>query len=148
MALTETQLWTVLAVLVVLLAVIVYNNLSAGQRRRRDGKDGPEPSVSPFLAKFVQHEGSIVGEVVALDGDRLVLKQSGAFKSVPTAQARAEGDEVLLTGPIDWDAALRDGAAWLERSRKGQDLAVSGALTRSEDVKAPAMGALKERKDE
>lgn len=141
MASGDTQLYTVAGVLAILFAVILYNNLSAMKARaqaRQAKAPGHEGPVHPLLVKFARHEGSIVGETVALDGDRLILKQAGTFKAVPVAQAEVKGDDVLLTGLIDWAAAAQAGAAWHESTRKA-DVGVSGELTKSSDVKSPAL---------
>jgi hypothetical protein len=149
MAFSQTQLLTVLGVLVVLFAVIVYNNVAAMRARvqaRQASAAGAthEGPVHPLLVKFVRHEGSIVGETVAIDGDRLILKQAGRFKAVPVAQAKVEGDDVLLSGSIDWAAAEQAGSAWHESTRKS-DAGVSGELTKSSDVKSPALEAVRSR---
>jgi hypothetical protein len=152
MALSQPQLVTVAGVLVILFAVILFNNVAAlrARSRARQGASGAGAGagagdgspVHPLLVKFARHDGSIVGETVAIDGDRLVLKQAGAFKSVPLAQAEAKGDDVVLTGSIDWLAAEEAGRAWHE-SRRRADAGVSGQMTRSEDVKAPALDAMR-----
>jgi hypothetical protein len=156
-ALTNEQLGTMAAVLVILFAVIVFNNVLAAQARIRarnggtaaaSGKSSSSTSsepVDPLLVKFARHEGSVVGETVALDGEALILKQAGAFKSVARSQAEVEGEEVVLTGPIDWRQAEADGAAWHAKNRAAAIPEVSGTLTRSEDVKAPAMESTKDR---
>ncbi|MEA3165423.1 MAG: hypothetical protein QOJ26_275 [Thermoplasmata archaeon] len=142
MASGDTQLYTVAGVLVILFAVIVYNNVAAMRSRAKakqakatGGHDGP---VHPLLVKFARHDGSIVGETVAIDGERLILKQAGSFKAVPVAQAAVVGDDVVLTGMIDWAAAEQAGRAWHESTRKA-DVGVSGELTKSSDVKSPAL---------
>lgn len=150
MALGQGQLLTAAGVLAVLFLVLLVNQVSAAQARRRaqpaaaPGAPPADGPVHPLLVKFARHEGSIVGETVALDGDRLVLKQAGTFKAVPAAQARVDGDDVVLEGEIDWAAAERAGQEWHE-ARRRSDSAVSGALTRSEDVKAPALDAVRSR---
>ena len=157
MALTQSQLLTLVGVLVLLFVVIVYNNVTAalarrggksgnsnpGSSTRRSSLDGP--AVHPMIAKFARHEGSIVGEGIAVDGDRLILKQAGTFKAVPMAQADVIEDDVVLTGPIDWVTAAEAGATWHATHRAAADMAVSGTLTRSEDVKAPAIESVRER---
>ena len=163
MALTNAQLGTMAAVLIILFAVIVFNNVVAARDRMRaragtapgDAAPGKASSsssasstsepVDPLLVKFARHEGSVVGETVATDGDRLILKQGGTFKSVGRSQAEVRGDEVVLTGPIDWAKAEADGAAWHAGHRAAPIAEVSGALTRSEDVKSPALDATKDR---
>jgi hypothetical protein len=145
-ALSDTQMVTVAVVLGILLLVIVYNNIMAA-RGRPAGRPSSEeePAVHPFLAKFARHEGNVVGEVVAVSGGRLILKQSGAFKAVPLAQASEDSGEVILTGDIDWNSALAEGKAWHGKNRAEADAAVSGPLTRSEDVKSPALGSTQKR---
>ena len=152
MALTQAQLLTMAGVLVILFAVIVYNNIEAARARKaaRGGAKGSSSATSsspvdPLLVKFARHDGMVVGEGIAIDGDRLILKQAGVFKSVPRAQAEVRGDEVVLTGAIDWDKAIADGAAWHAGHRAAPIAEVSGELTRSEDVKAPALESTKDR---
>ena len=148
MALGQTQLYTVAVVLAILFAVILYNNVAAMrarmQARQAKATPGHEGPVHPLLVKFARHEGSIVGETVAIDGDRLILKQAGAFTAVPIAPAAVEGEDVVLAGAIDWESAAKAGAAWHESTRKA-DAGVSGELTKSSDVKAPAMDAVRAR---
>src|SRR5688500_12396608 len=113
MATTDTQLYTVAGVLVVLFAVILYNNVMAlrarSKARQASKAAGHEGPVHPLLVKFARHEGSVVGETVAIDGDRLIVKQAGSFKAVPVAQAAVQGDDVVITGPVDWAAAEKAG---------------------------------------
>ena len=145
MATTDTQLYTVAGVLVILFAVILYNNIAAMRARlqaRQAQAPGHEGPVHPLLVKFARHEGSIVGETVAIDGDRLIVKQAGTFKAVPVAQAKVEGDDVVLSGAIDWPAAEKAGAEWHQSTRKA-DAGVSGELTKSSDVKSPALESMR-----
>lgn len=152
MALTQAQLLTMVGVLAILFIVIVVNNVLAARARssspssNKPAKSSSDDSpVNPLLVKFARHEGSVVGEGIALHGDHLILKQAGVFKSVPIGQAEVKGDEVVLTGAIDWEKAIADGAAWHADHRAAAIPEVSGDLTRSEDVKAPAMDATKDR---
>lgn len=154
-ALDQGQLLTLAGVLVILFAVVVLNNVQAARLRKAGrvgagaggGKAGTSSSepVDPLLVKFARHEGTVVGETVALDGDRLILKQAGMFKSVPRSQAEVRGDEVVITGHVDWPQAATEGAEWHASHRASAIPEVSGALTRSEDVKAPAMGSTRDR---
>lgn len=151
-ALDQGQLLTLGGVLVLLFLVIVFNNVSAARARAAatGGKPGAAGSTSsapvdPLLVKFARHEGSVVGETVAIQGDQLILKQAGMFKAVPKAQAEVRGDEVVLSGHIDWVKAATDGAAWHASHRAAAIPEVSGDLTRSEDVKSPAIESTRER---
>ena len=148
MALSNVQTVTVLLVLGILLLVILYNNVVAARSHPKGAKaegNAQAPPVNPLLCKFARHEGNVVGESVALEGDRLVLKQAGVFKSVPVGQVREEGGELVVTGAVDWAKAMEEGAAWHAKNRAAVDDAVSGPLTRSEDVKAPAIESVQKR---
>lgn len=138
-------LYTLGLVALILLATISYNNMMARQERHRREGDEEAPDI---LCKFAVHDGSVVGETVAIDGDRLILKQAGTFKSVAAKLAHIEGDEVHLRGDIDWDASITAGAAWHTANTKGQDDAVTAQLTRSEDVRAPALSVLSDDSEE
>ena len=148
MAYDQTQLYTVAGVLAILFAVILYNNIAAMrarvQAKQAKASGGHEGPVHPLLVKFARHDGSIVGETVAIDGDRLILKQAGSFKAVPISQAEVQGDDVVITGVVDWGTAAQQGTAWHESTRKA-DAGVSGELTKSSDVKSPAMDAVRAR---
>ncbi len=149
----QTTLYTLLAVLAILVIVMLYNN----SRAKREATD-PLPRLpeadedhgieDAWLLKFVRHGGNIVGETVARDGDLLILKQAGVFKTVPKAMATIAGDEVVLAGDIDWEASIADGTRWHEAHTKGRDVLVTEHLTRSEDVRNPALKVLKDRDEE
>lgn len=150
----RTVLYTLLGVLFILLAVVVYNNQRARQEQEKGGRPVPtgsdeeEGDGDDLLLKFVRHDGGIVGETVATHGDRLILKQAGVFKSVPLALASVEGDEVVLEGDIDWQDAIGKGEAWHAAHTKGHDPLVTEQLTRSQDVRKPALEAMKDREEE
>ncbi len=142
-----------MAVLAILVLVMLYNNSRAKREAsnpmpKLDRQEEERGIEDDWLLKFVRHEGSIVGETFARDGDLLVLKQAGVYKTVPKALATIAGDEVILQGDIDWDAAVADGMRWHEAHTKGHDPLVTEQLTRSEDVRNPALKVLKDRDEE
>lgn len=150
MALTQSQLYAVVGVLAILFVVIVVNNVLAARARHGPARPKPAssddgPAVHPMVAKFARHEGSVVGEGVAVADEHLILKQAGVFKAVPLEQAKVVGEEIVLSGSIDWTAAQGAGAAWHASHRAAAIPEVSGQLTRSEDVKAPALESTKDR---
>jgi hypothetical protein len=150
-ALQPNEWAAVAGVFVVILAVFAYNQVKARTRpiRAASEADGNEDhSVSPLLSRFAVHHGDVVGETVAVHKDRLILKQAGVFKAVPLAAATLDGEEVRIGGDVDWKAAEKEGAAWLEQSRTGVDESVSGDLTRSQDVRNPAREAFEKRQAE
>lgn len=149
MALTTYQTLSLVGVLVIILAVMLYNNAAARRTGAARGPDEePKSTSTVLLSRFAHHQGNVVGETVAVEDDRLILKKEGVFKAVPLDMATLQGDEVVLQGYIDWDAAQKDGQVWLSAHRKGHDTVVTEQLTRSEDVQAPALEAWKERQAE
>lgn len=143
----QTALYTVIGVAVIILLVITYNNMRAREEREKPKgqEDEDEGSVSPLLSRFVRHDGNVVGETVAVDDGDLILKQAGVFKAVPRSMATLVDDEVVLMGHIDWDQAVARGTAWKEGATKGVDPQVTSDLTKSEDIRKPALEALKEK---
>lgn len=135
-------------VAILLLAVISYNNMKAKEEAQRSPARDEEEDAAGWLSKFAVQGGNVVGETVGMDGDRLVLKQAGTYKVIPLAAAKLHGDEVHVVDDVDWTQALADGAAWHEANTKGLDDAVTSQLTRSQDVKAPALAALEARDEE
>ncbi len=136
----------VVAVLAIILAVMALNaRLSHRPGANTGSRDENEEMETNLLCKFVHHDGNVVGETVAIHGDQLILKQEGVFKSVPRNQIQEDGDDLLLSGFIQWDAAIQEGNAWHQTNTTGADPAVTTDLTRSEDVKAPALEAFKRR---
>ncbi len=142
MATSTEQLVATAATAAILLLVMFYNNARA---RNAPAVPANEPSTDPILCKFVHHEGRVVGETVALAGADVVLKQAGEFKLVPRNQIESEGEDLVVKGYVDWNAARTAGSSWLASRRKEADPEVTGQLTRSEDVVAPALSAMRAR---
>lgn len=112
MALANVELVTVLGVLLVLLGVIAYNNVMAARATRKGKADA---AAQGWVGRHVHFEGDVVGEVVAEDGDRLLLRKGGQTLAVPRSQVRPQGHDLSLKPPFDSAAALAEGAAWQAR---------------------------------
>lgn len=147
----RSTLYTLALLLVLLLAVVSYNNMKAKEERQRRDSEGPshdsDEDAAGWLSKFAVQGGSVVGETVSIDGEQLILKQAGIYKAVPLSAAKLHGDEVVIAD-VDWEAALAAGSEWHEANTKGKDDQVTSDLTKSEDVKAPALEAMKARQDD
>ncbi len=132
---------TIFGVAALLLGMLMLNQVLGKTVRKAE----PETDNSSMLCKFVVHEGSVIGETVAEEGESLIIKQAGVFSAIPTKQVQPDGAELRLTGSLDWDAAREQGAQWYESVKgEGQD-EVAGQMTRSEDVKVPAREAFDAR---
>lgn len=113
MALATADILTIAAVIVIVLGVIFYNNLQAAQAARR--ATAASPRADPILRRFVHHEGAVVGQAIAVQGDRVLLRQGTVHKAVPLAQLERDGDDLRLLGTVDWMDAEKDGSAWAQR---------------------------------
>ncbi len=140
----QTVTYSLAAVGVLIVGVTLFNARMA-KREQEAGPKEEGPSRHDYLVKFARHEGNVVGESVATEGDHLILKQAGVFKSVPLAAATIVGDEIVLAGDIDWPAAIEAGNVWHAANTKGVDPEITEHLTRSQDVRNPALAALKDR---
>lgn len=97
---TAEQLLAVGGVLAILIGVLVGNTLVAARVARRS-KAGPVAVVGPpFVGKYAQLDGSVVGKVTAIEGDHLLIEQGGIVRKVPVAQAKDTGHDVILTGQL------------------------------------------------
>jgi hypothetical protein len=121
----------VIVYLVVAIGVIIYL-VALSLKARQEKPEGQDDAASAqgrgpqherpgedLLLQFVQdREGKRYGETVAVEGDQLIVKDGQTFYMAPLASFNKEGDGVLVTGPVDWEQASKDGEAWRERSTK------------------------------
>lgn len=117
MAPSQDTLLVTAAVVAILVGVMVYNRQVAAKAKGRVAAGGPAamPSGDPILQRYVHHDGAIVGQAIAVDGDRVILRQGTTLKAVPRTQLDPSPDGLKLVGAIDWAQAERDGALWGER---------------------------------
>jgi hypothetical protein len=82
-------------------------------------EEAMESAGGDLLLKFVvDADGTRRGETVAVDGQRLIVKDGPVFFSAPLDAFEARGEDVAVTGPVDWEAAKVEGEAWRERNHK------------------------------
>ncbi len=113
MATSQETILSVVGVLVIVLAVVFYNNVRAMRETR---SRNPNTVVAqPILQRYVHHEGSVVGQAIAIERDQVLLRQGTVHKVVPLAQLEKSGDDLRLLGTVDWMDAEREGAAWAAR---------------------------------
>ncbi|MEK6985974.1 MAG: DUF5749 family beta-barrel protein [Candidatus Thermoplasmatota archaeon] len=116
MALSQTEILTVAGVLVLLFAVILTNNFRAAKATRalkaaQAGADAA-PTNKPWLGRYLQHEGDIVGQVVAVEGERVIVRKGTINLAIAKSQVREQGADLGVVGTFDLAAAERDGVGW------------------------------------
>ena len=67
-----------------------------------------------YTGKFVKQNGADIGESVALDNNRVVVKSKEYFMSIPLEKITANTD-VIAVGDFDRDDSLKFGKEWSEK---------------------------------
>jgi hypothetical protein len=123
MALSSTDLLSVAGVVVILVGVMVYNALRAAKARPTGagpagGSFGGAVTGPDVLQRYVQHGGAIIGQAVAIEDGRVLLRQGLTHRAVSEAKLERAGNELRLVGDIDLVASEAEGAAWAARLPK------------------------------
>jgi hypothetical protein len=110
MELDATVLATVGGVLLILLAVILYNNQRAAKARTEGaGPAGPAGAPDTWVGRYVHHAGSVVGRVAAVEENRIIIERAGERRAFALLGARPMGNDIEYTGAFEWDAAKTTG---------------------------------------
>ncbi len=72
------------------------------------------PNAREYTGKFVKQNGADIGESVALDNDRVVVKSKEYFMSIPLEKVTANTD-IIAVGDFDRDDSLKFGKEWFEK---------------------------------
>lgn len=84
------------------------NNLSTAPKVLSDA------NIHGYVGKFVKHDGSDIGESIAVENDRIVVKNSGIFMSIPLEKIVTNGENIVV-GDFDREEALKLGKEWFDR---------------------------------
>lgn len=126
--LSDPLTWGIVFLGALVLEVVVVMNLRAHRPAGRQAgyqassqaptlADGE--ALTDVLSRFVfDAAGEKVGETVAMDGDKVIIKHGATFSAVPR-RSLSEGDEGFnLAADVDLDAARAAGADWKARQHK------------------------------
>lgn len=111
MSATTQELATIGAVFAILVGVMLLNALSPSRRRPIVEAVPAASAASAWLGRYVQCEGDVVGQVVAVEPASVVVRKGGAFLALPRAQVREQGLDLGVT-PYDAAEAAAQGNAW------------------------------------
>lgn len=116
MALSQTEILTVAGVLVLLFAVILTNNFRAAKATRAlkvtQASADVAPTNKPWLGRYLQNEGDIVGQVVAVEAERVIVRKGALNLAIAKSQVREQGADLGVVGTLDLAAAEKAGAEW------------------------------------
>ncbi|MBI2077680.1 MAG: hypothetical protein HYT80_04815 [Euryarchaeota archaeon] len=107
-----------LLVFAVIVAILIRMSMRARQAEAQQTMSQESPGEK-MLLRFVEDEkGTRVGETVAVEADKMIVKAPGGFLAIPVAQLSESGPGLKLTGTFDEAAAKKEGEAWREKSHK------------------------------
>ncbi|MHB8633058.1 MAG: hypothetical protein ACYDBQ_03695 [Thermoplasmatota archaeon] len=98
MALSTDQLLAALGVV----AVLIVGMVVAARARKRE----LPPAPSPWVGRYLQHDGDVVGQVVVADAERVVVQKGSKRYSFGRSRVREQGLDLGLTGDLDLEAAV------------------------------------------
>lgn len=114
---TSEQIVAAGAVILVAVGVMVYNTLATASQAKarvaaaaKPGGVGVQPPT--WVGRYVQSHGDVVGQVVALEGDTVVVRKGAVTLVVPRSKVKEQGLDLGLAAGTDLVQAEKDGAAW------------------------------------
>jgi hypothetical protein len=67
-----------------------------------------------YVGKFVQQNGASIGESIAIEKDRLVVKSSDVFMSIPLEKI-VTNTEKIVVGDFNREESIQFGKEWSEK---------------------------------
>ncbi len=94
----------------------LIDKISGFFRRKKQDSGSKENSISihEYIGKFVKQSGSDIGESVAFDDNRVVVKSKEYFMSIPIEKITVNAD-IIAVGDFDRDESLRLGKQWSDK---------------------------------
>ncbi|GFO97541.1 hypothetical protein ig2599ANME_1745 [groundwater metagenome] len=84
------------------------------KKYQESGQKKNKLDAREYTGKFVKHNGADIGESVALDNNRVVVKSKEYYMSIPLENITANTD-VIAVGDFDRDESLKFGKEWSEK---------------------------------
>ena len=70
--------------------------------------------VHDYIGKFVQQGGAKIGESIAFEKDRVIVKNSEIFMSIPLEKITANTENIVV-GDFNREESLQLGKEWFEK---------------------------------
>jgi hypothetical protein len=67
-----------------------------------------------YIGKFVQQSGTNIGESIAIEKDRLVVKSSDIFMSIPLEKIVTNTENIVI-GDFNREESIQFGKEWFEK---------------------------------
>ncbi len=70
--------------------------------------------IRDYIGKFVQCNGTNIGESIAIEKDRIVIKNSDTFISIPIERIVSNSENIMV-GDFNREESIQLGKEWFER---------------------------------
>jgi hypothetical protein len=77
-------------------------------------KESGDLSAHSYIGKFVKQDYLEIGESIAVDGRRIIIKSPGNILSIPV-EAVLKNEQTISVGDFNRDESLQLGKEWDER---------------------------------
>jgi len=94
----------------------IIRNISEFFRKKNQDSPKKESNLDAreYIGKFVKQNGFDIGESVALDNNRIVVKSKDNYMAIPHDKITANTDFIAVGG-FDMDESLKFGKEWSEK---------------------------------
>lgn len=92
----------------------LVNKISQFFNKDKSSKTKCEGKISDYVGKFVKQNNTEMGESVALEEGRIIVKSSDGFLSIPL-EAVVANIENIVVGDFNKEESLKLGREWFER---------------------------------
>jgi len=82
--------------------------------KNKQNNDQENIKTENYIGKFVNQGGADIGESIAVDRNRFILKSSNDYMSIPVEKILLNTQKIIV-GNFDREEALKFGQEWFER---------------------------------
>ncbi len=87
----------------------LFKKNNSGAAPQKDDKKAHD-----YVGKFVQQSGTNIGESIAIEKNRLVVKSSDVFMSIPLEKIVANTEKIVV-GDFNREESIQFGKEWFEK---------------------------------
>ncbi|NJD52787.1 MAG: hypothetical protein FIB07_07965 [Candidatus Methanoperedens sp.] len=81
------------------------------KKSTQDSEKNEQLDVHIYIGKYVKQDYIDIGESIAIDGRRIIIKKSGSVMSIPFEAIVKTGDNIRV-GDFNMEESLRLGKEW------------------------------------
>ncbi len=92
----------------------ILNKISNFFTKKPEIPDGNKSTAHEYIGKFVKQNTLDIGESIAVENDRLIVKNSDLVMSIPIGVVVANTDNIVV-GEFNQEESLALGKEWFEK---------------------------------